>query len=108
MTIFYWKGERYHHDPFDSICYKVFLQSVNGNGTTNREYQSLGWWNNYKYFQYDHVGQGARQVGSTFKPFVYATAEQLNMSQDLIIDAPFFYHASRDHATEATTKFDNK
>jgi penicillin-binding protein 1A len=23
---------------------------------------------NYKYFQYDHVGQGARQVGSTFKP----------------------------------------
>jgi penicillin-binding protein 1A len=36
---------------------------------------------NYKYFQYDHVGQGARQVGSTFKPFVYATAiEQLNMS----------------------------
>jgi penicillin-binding protein 1A len=24
----------------------------------------------HKYFQYDHVGQGARQVGSTFKPFV--------------------------------------
>jgi penicillin-binding protein 1A len=45
----------------------------------------------YKYFQYDHVGQGARQVGSTFKPFVYATAiEQLNMSPcDSIIDAPF-------------------
>jgi penicillin-binding protein 1A len=43
----------------------------------------------YKYFQYDHVGQGARQVGSTFKPFVYATAiEQLNMSPcDSIIDA---------------------
>jgi penicillin-binding protein 1A len=38
---------------------------------------------NYKYFQYDHVGQGARQVGSTFKPFVYATAEQLNMSPGL-------------------------
>lgn len=28
----------------------------------------------YKYFQYDHVNQGRRQVGSTFKPFVYATA----------------------------------
>lgn len=28
---------------------------------------------NYKYFQYDHV-QSRRQVGSTFKPFVYATA----------------------------------
>jgi penicillin-binding protein 1A len=44
---------------------------------------------NYKYFQYDHVGR-ARQVGSTFQPFVYATAiEQLNMSPcDSIIDAP--------------------
>jgi penicillin-binding protein 1A len=29
---------------------------------------------NYKYFKYDHVKQGRRQVGSTFKPFVYATA----------------------------------
>lgn len=28
----------------------------------------------YKYFKYDHVGTGKRQVGSTFKPFVYATA----------------------------------
>jgi penicillin-binding protein 1A len=44
---------------------------------------------NYKYFQYDHVGQGARQVGSTFKPFVYATAIQLNMSPcDSIVDGP--------------------
>jgi len=46
---------------------------------------------NYKYFQYDHVGQGARQVGSTFKPFVYATViEQLQMSPcDSIIDSYF-------------------
>jgi penicillin-binding protein 1A len=29
---------------------------------------------NFKHFKYDHVYQGARQVGSTFKPFVYATA----------------------------------
>jgi len=28
---------------------------------------------NYKYFQYDHV-RTSRQVGSTFKPFIYATA----------------------------------
>lgn len=31
----------------------------------------------YKYFQYDNVGQSRRQVGSTFKPFVYATALRL-------------------------------
>jgi penicillin-binding protein 1A len=28
----------------------------------------------FKNFQYDHVEQARRQVGSTFKPFVYATA----------------------------------
>ena len=26
---------------------------------------------NYKHFQYDHVREGKRQVGSTFKPFLY-------------------------------------
>ena len=31
----------------------------------------------YKHFQYDNVGQSRRQVGSTFKPFVYATALRL-------------------------------
>ena len=29
---------------------------------------------NYEYFQYDHVGMAKRQVGSTFKPIVYAAA----------------------------------
>lgn len=29
---------------------------------------------NHKYFKYDHVKQGKRQPGSTFKPFVYAAA----------------------------------
>ena len=29
---------------------------------------------NYKFFQYDHVQQGKRQPGSTFKPFVYTAA----------------------------------
>lgn len=36
---------------------------------------------NYRHFQYDMVKQGKRQVGSTFKPFVYATAiDQLQLS----------------------------
>lgn len=36
---------------------------------------------NYRHFQYDMVKQGKRQVGSTFKPFVYATAiDQLQVS----------------------------
>ncbi|GAH07451.1 unnamed protein product, partial [marine sediment metagenome] len=28
----------------------------------------------YRYFKYDHVSQSERQVGSTFKPFVYTAA----------------------------------
>ena len=30
----------------------------------------------YRYFKYDHVTQGKRQVGSTFKPFLYTLAMQ--------------------------------
>jgi penicillin-binding protein 1A len=57
---------------------------------------------NYKYFQYDHVGQGARQVGSTFKPFVYATAiEQLGKTPcDTMLDEPFMIRKGRHHVTE--------
>ncbi|MDR0193893.1 MAG: penicillin-binding protein, partial [Myroides sp.] len=79
--------------PKDSIrYYKHFLQA----GMMAMEPQTghiKAWVGgiNYKHFQYDHVGQGARQVGSTFKPFVYATAiEQLHYSPcDSIIDSPF-------------------
>jgi len=105
MTVFTWKGEKDTvMTPLDSIrYYKHFLQA----GLMAMEPQTgniKAWVGgiNYKYFQYDHVAQGARQVGSTFKPFVYATAiEQLNMSPcDSIIDAPFTMPAGRHHATE--------
>ena len=108
MTVFTWKGDRdTTMTPTDSIrYYKSFLQS----GMMSMEPQTghVKVWVggiNYKYFQYDHVGQGARQVGSTFKPFVYATAiEQLNMSPcDSIIDSPFTIPAGRHHVTEDWT-----
>jgi len=94
MKIFTWKGEKDTiMTPRDSIrYYKHFLQT----GMMAMEPQTghVKVWVggiNHKYFQYDHVGQGARQVGSTFKPFVYSTAiEQLGMSPcDSIIDGPF-------------------
>ena len=105
MTIFSWNGEKeMEMTPLDSIrYYKHFLQA----GLMSMEPQTgqiKAWVGgiNYKYFQYDHVGQGARQVGSTFKPFVYATAiEQLNMSPcDTIIDGPFMIRKGRHHVTE--------
>lgn len=105
MTVFSWKGEKDTiMTPLDSVrYYKHFLQS----GLMAMEPQTgnvKAWVGgiNYKYFQYDHVGQGARQVGSTFKPFVYATAiEQLNMSPcDSIIDGPFMIRKGRHNVTE--------
>ncbi len=62
----------------------------------------MGWRNQLQIFSIRPRGQGARQVGSTFKPFVYATAiEQLNMSPcDSIIDGPFMIHKGRHHVTE--------
>ena len=105
MTVFTWKGEKDTiMTPLDSIrYYKHFLQS----GLMAMEPQTgniKAWVGgiNYKYFQYDHVGQGARQVGSTFKPFVYATAiEQLGMSPcDTIVDGPFMIRKGRHNVTE--------
>ncbi|WP_396186573.1 penicillin-binding protein 1A [Flavobacterium sp.] len=105
MTVFTWKGERDTiMTPLDSIrYYKHFLQS--GLMAMEPQTGSIKAWVggiNYKYFQYDHVGQGARQVGSTFKPFVYATAiEQLGMSPcDTIVDGPFMIRKGRHHVTE--------
>lgn len=94
MRVFTWKGERDTvMTPIDSIrYYKHFLQS----GLMAMDPQTgfvKAWVGgiNYKHFQYDHVAQGARQVGSTFKPFVYATAiEQIHVSPcDTVIDGPF-------------------
>lgn len=94
MKIFTWSGERDTiMTPKDSIIYyKHFLQS----GLMAMEPQTgyvKAWVGgiNQKFFQYDHVGQGARQVGSTFKPFVYATAiNELGMSPcDSIYDSKF-------------------
>ncbi|HNQ27477.1 MAG TPA: transglycosylase domain-containing protein, partial [Aquaticitalea sp.] len=84
MTIFSWKGEiDTIMKPADSMrYYKMFLHT----GLMSMEPQTghvKAWVGgiNMKHFQYDHVKQGKRQVGSTFKPFVYATAiDQLHLS----------------------------
>ena len=79
--------------PMDSMrYYKSFLRT----GMMSMEPQTghvKAWVGgvNYKHFQYDMVKQGKRQIGSTFKPFVYATAiDQLHLSPcDTIPDTPF-------------------
>ncbi|APA64385.1 MAG: transglycosylase domain-containing protein [Maribacter dokdonensis] len=87
MTVFDWKSPTKEKDtiltPRDSIrYYKAFLRTA----MMSMEPQTghvKAWVGgiNYKHFQYDNVIQGARQAGSTFKPFVYAAAiDQLRLS----------------------------
>ncbi|PWI29893.1 penicillin-binding protein [Flavobacteriaceae bacterium LYZ1037] len=84
MTIFSWKGDiDTIMKPMDSMrYYKSFLHT--GMMSINPQTGHVKAWVggvNYKHFQYDHVKQSRRQVGSTFKPFVYATAiDQLHLS----------------------------
>lgn len=62
--------------PYDSIqYYKKFLQA--GMMTMDPFTGHIKAWVgglDFKYFKYDHVRQGKRQPGSTFKPFVYTAA----------------------------------
>lgn len=77
MRVFTWQhpeGVDTVMTPWDSLVYyKKFLRC----GMMSMEPQT-GYVRayvggiNYQYFQYDHVSLGRRQVGSTFKPFVYA------------------------------------
>lgn len=80
MRVFSWRGEiDTIMSPNDSIrYYKSFLHA----GLLSIEPQTgfvKAWVGgaNMDHFAYDHVRLGKRQVGSTIKPFVYATA--LNM-----------------------------
>ncbi|WP_434980568.1 penicillin-binding protein 1A [Daejeonia sp. YH14] len=76
-TRFTWSGEEeVEMSPYDSIRYHKqiaqagLMSMVPGTGEIKAWVGGINW----QHFQYDHIKQGKRQVGSTFKPFVYATA----------------------------------
>ena len=84
MRIFTWKNEK--HDtimtPKDSlIYYKGFLRagfmSMDPHNGFVKAYVGGP---NYKYFMYDMVSQGKRQVGSTIKPILYTLAMENGLS----------------------------
>jgi len=68
--------------PYDSIIYHktilhASLMSVDpNNGFVKAWVGGI----DYKYFKYDNVWLSKRQVGSTFKPFVYATAMRMGIN----------------------------
>ena len=79
MTVFSWDG------PIDTVMtpmdsmryYKSFLQSslMSVESHTGHVMAYVGGID-YRFFKYDHVTQARRQVGSTFKPFLYTLAMQ--------------------------------
>ncbi len=78
MRIFAWEGEKDTvMSPKDSLkYYRMFLQ--NGFLAVDPESGFVRAWVggiNYKHFQFDHVNINTkRQIGSTFKPFIYTAA----------------------------------
>ncbi|MCQ2305887.1 MAG: transglycosylase domain-containing protein [Bacteroidales bacterium] len=79
MTVFSWDGPiDTVMSPMDSIrYYKWFLQAslVSIESHTGHVKAYVGGLD-YRFFKYDHVTQARRQVGSTFKPFLYTLAMQ--------------------------------
>jgi len=106
MRVFSWKGEiDTVMSPMDSIrYYKHFLRAslMSMEPQTGHVKAWVGGFN-YKHFQYDQVKQGRRQIGSTFKPFLYATAiDQLKLSPcDSLPDALYCIEPMKHGNTDA-------
>lgn len=79
MKIFTWNGDStVNMSPWDSIRYHKYILQTGMMSVEPQTGYVRTWVGgiNQRYFQYDHVYRGKRQVGSTFKSFVYAVAMQ--------------------------------
>lgn len=77
MTVFSWDGDKdTTMTPLDSIRYYKYILNAGlvsvdpKNGHVKAYVGGI----NYKHFKYDHATAAKRQVGSTFKPFLYTLA----------------------------------
>lgn len=81
MTIFSWQKGGFETDttmsPIDSVRYYFCLLNCGFMAMEHSNGYVRAWvgGTNHKYFKYDHI-RSTRQVGSTFKPIVYAAAIQ--------------------------------
>ena len=84
MRVFSWSGDiDTVMTPRDSIFYYKSFLNAGLLSMTPQTGEVKAWVGgiDFKHFKYEHVKQAKRQVGSTFKPFVYATAiDQLKLS----------------------------
>jgi penicillin-binding protein 1A len=99
MKVFSWEGEKeITMSPIDSIkYYKRFLRSgMMSMDPRNGHVKAWVGGINFKYLKYDHVKQGKRQPGSTFKPFVYVSGLDKSFLTlcDHVIDEPVHFGLS--------------
>ena len=94
MRLFSWDGKGYVDTvmtPDDSIIYykshlRAGFMAIEPQTGHIKAYVGGP---DYKYFKYDNVRQGKRQVGSTIKPFLYTLAMQEGMSPcDKVVNVP--------------------
>lgn len=83
IRIFTWDGIEYRKNMslMDSIKYHKHILQAGLMSMDPKDGTIKAWVGgiNWDYFKFDHVKQARRQVGSTFKPFVYVTAiNQMN------------------------------
>lgn len=79
MTVFSWRGEiDTTMTPLDSVKYNlgILRSAMMSMETKTGHVKAWVGGPNYKYFMYDMVKLGKRQVGSTVKPFLYTLAMQ--------------------------------
>ena len=84
MKIFSWEGEKQVKiSPLDSVKYTLKLLHCGFVAIDPKSGDIKAWigGNDFRYFQYDHV-LAPRQVGSTFKPIIYASALENGISPD--------------------------
>jgi penicillin-binding protein 1A len=84
MKLFSWNGEkRITMSPMDSIKYVLNILHCGFIAIEPKTGDVKAWigGNDFRYFQFDHV-LAPRQVGSAFKPIVYASALQNGLSPD--------------------------
>ncbi len=107
MTVFTWKGEKdTTMSPFDSILYYKhllragFIAMEPNTGHVKAYVGGI----NFKHLKYDHVTQGKRQAGSTFKPFLYILAMQERYTPcDEFPVTPITFHVNDETWTPGST-----
>lgn len=106
MRVFSWDGDKDTlMSPLDSIkYYKHFLHTgFLAMDPHNGHIKAWVGGINYRHFKYDHVKQGKRQPGSTFKPVVYAAAMDAGYKPcDEIIDGPVTFAVPTDEEPNKT------